>query len=155
MNIRRATFNDARFLFGLRNEPEVRLASWNSELIEFAGHQKWLTSALTNPNRVLYVVENENKEAVGQVRYDLESEDKAEIGVSISGNVGGKGYGAGSLVESAKIFFDEFPKVKKISAHIKPDNAGSVKAFKKAGYSAPKETDYDGHRCLEMILIRQ
>lgn len=158
MNIRKAVQEDKEPLFDLRNEPEVRLASWNSDLIEFAQHQKWLASTLVNPKKAFFVVEDDGpdgeKKLVGQIRYDLEDDAKAEVSVSVFKAYAGKGYGTKSLIESSKMFFNEFPGVKKVVAHIKPDNVGSIKSFAKAGYSAPKEVDYEGHNCLEMIFNR-
>jgi len=154
MKIRRAIKEDSEFLFNLRNKPEVRLASWNSRLVEFPVHQKWLVATLSNPRRALYVAENESGLQIGQVRYDTEREGAAEIGVSVMSEHFGKGYGTKILVESAKIFFAEFPRINKIVAHIKFDNPVSVRVFSKAGYSAPIIVKYEGHDCQEMILTR-
>lgn len=150
MNIRKATHDDAQFLFNLRNEPEVRAASWNSDLVEFINHQKWLISTLSDSNRILYILEEGNA-PIGQVRYDTEDK-KAEVSVSISANFAGRGYASQGLRESAKLFFVERPEVQKIIAHIKPNNTASVKCFANAGFVNCGEMHYEGHKCVKMEL---
>ena len=66
----------------------------------------------------------------------------------------GKGFGTKILIESAKIFFTEFPQITKVVAHIKFDNPNSMRVFSKAGYSAPVAVKYERRDCQEMILTR-
>jgi|SRR3989344_887951 len=152
MLIREANLGDMEFLFKLRNEPEVRAASWSFAQVECVKHVDWFHSILEDPNRMLYIMED-NGVSVGQVRYDGR-EDNAEVNISVSNLFYGNGYASTGLKESAKIFFEKFPLVDIIFAHIKPDNAASVRAFEKAGYEHRGIVQYIGNECVEMTLSR-
>lgn len=153
MVIRRAVQSDVEFLYNLRNEPEVRAASWSSRTIECDAHVIWFDALMDDPMRELYILED-NGVQVGQIRYDTKEGGTAEVNISISSQYYGKGYASEGLFESAKTYFANNPLVKTIFAHIKPDNAGSLKAFNKSGYAQKGLVNYQGHECVEMTLDR-
>lgn len=151
--IRRAGESDSQFLFDLRNEESVREASWNTSPVDLESHKNWLAKSLASSSRFLFVTEVDG-EPVGQVRYDLNDDgESAEVSISVTSRMHGKGLGTKMLTGSAKEFFETNPKVKIIYAHIKPNNPGSVKAFEKSGYRLTETTEFDGHNCVEMILL--
>lgn len=144
---------DAKFLFELRNEPEVCAVSWNREPLVWDDHIVWFQKSLANLNRSFFVLRSDPGEPVGQVRYDVDGET-AEVGVSVSNRFYGRGYASRGLQESVKMFFESFPEVLVVFAHIKPDNVASVRTFEKAGYKDKKIVNFEGHECVEMTLSR-
>ncbi|MBI2023001.1 GNAT family N-acetyltransferase [Candidatus Giovannonibacteria bacterium] len=158
MNIRKAKHGDEKFLFNLRNEEPVRLASWNSDEVDLETHQKWFAGVLADPNRILYVIDDVvqhfGETSVGQVRYDIRGEI-AEVHVSVEHRFFGLGYASKGLRESAKMLFSEHPEVQRIIAHIKQDNVPSLKAFAKAGYKYGGIVPYKKIVCVEMTLARR
>lgn len=152
MIIRMAKRTDAGFLYNLRNEEQVRAVSWRTTFVDTEEHLDWFDRVLEDPNRVLYILE-ENRVSVGQVRYDVEGET-AEVSISVPSHFCGRGYGTTGLKETVKIFFESFPKVSIIFAHIKLDNIASIRIFEKAGYKNKKIVNFEGHECVEMTLSR-
>lgn len=153
MIVTRAMLEDAKFLFELRNEPEVRAVSWNREPLAWDNHIMWFRKSLANLNRSFFVLRSDSGEPVGQVRYDVSGEI-AEVSVSVSNRFYGKGYASNGLKKSVKVFFESFPKVLVIFAHIMSDNIASIRTFEKAGYKDKKMVNFEGHECVEMILNR-
>jgi RimJ/RimL family protein N-acetyltransferase len=67
--LRPATLEDAKTLFEWRNDPQVRAASHDQNKICFEDHLAWLENSLANPDRELYIAE-EDGVSVGTVRLD-------------------------------------------------------------------------------------
>lgn len=152
MNIRKAERRDLSFLYYLRNEPEVRAASWRVSIVDTDEHLDWFDKVIDDPNKILFILEN-NGVLVGQVRYDVDGEI-AEVNVSVSNQHYGNGYASEGLSESAKLLFEDNPAIRIIFAHIKPDNLASIRTFEKAGYQDKQIIDFEGHKCVEMMLSR-
>jgi len=153
VRIDKVMFSDELFLFELRNEPDVRSASWNAKPVKWEDHVKWLRASLVNVNCSFFILRSDEGCPVGQVRYDVSCKS-AEVGISVSSRNSGNGYATRGLQETAILFFQNYPRVQTIFAHIKHDNIASLKIFAKAGYSPPVRVNYEGHDCLEMILNR-
>ena len=68
--LRPATTEDADILLEWRNDPETRIASHNTAEVQRNDHISWLSRTLGNPERRLYVAE-EDGDPVGTVRADF------------------------------------------------------------------------------------
>lgn len=153
ISFRKANKGDLEFIFNLRNEEAVRLASFNSDPIDFEVHSKWFPKILASDSSVIFIAELDGK-PIGQVRFDFMGDDVAEVNIAVTQNYCGKGHGSKILKESAKKFFNDSPVIKKLYALIKPDNKSSIHAFEKAGYEFHRNTQQKGCNCVEMILNR-
>lgn len=155
MNIvlRKAMAGDAKFLFDLRNEDGVRRASFTSDPISWETHAQWFQKKLASGDSVLYIVEV-GSVPIGQVRFDFERDESAEVSIAISEQYRGRGYGAKALVVASKSFLQEFSVIQRIDAYIKPDNAASVKSFGNAGYVLRGNAVMKSLPCVEMVLLR-
>jgi RimJ/RimL family protein N-acetyltransferase len=125
LNLRPATLEDAETLFEWRNDPQVRAASHNQDEISFESHLAWLESSLTNPDRKLYIAE-EDGVRVGTVRADL-VEGAYALSWTVSPEWRGKGIGrrmVSLLVEQIK---------EPIQAEVKVENLASIKIAQTAG----------------------
>lgn len=152
--LRRANAEDADFLFQLRNEQEVRAASWNTEAISYEEHRHWFEQSLANPLRIILIVEV-NGNPVGQIRYDIDGTAKnAEVSIAFLPEQRGKGLGTEALVRSAQAIFAQFQNIRKLYAHIKSGNLGSANSFLKAGYTQTETENYKGHACIELIKTK-
>lgn len=130
--LRQADEEDMERLFQWANEPAVRRNSFSTEEISYKEHQEWYRKLLagTDCKQYIYMV---NNEAVGQIRLTVKGE-AAEISYSVSVEKRGMGYGKemlGLLNEKVK---QDFPRVKKLVAKVKPDNIVSQKVFCDTGY---------------------
>lgn len=70
LTLRPATLEDTDRLLEWRNDPDTRSASHRSVPVQRDEHLAWLAATLRNPDRRLYVAE-ENGVPVGSVRADL------------------------------------------------------------------------------------
>ena len=154
MILRKAHIGDIEFLFSLRNEEAVRLASFISDPIDFGVHQKWFEKKNTDDNCAMFIAEIDSV-SVGQVRFDIVDEKIAEVSIAISESFRGMGHGAGILKESSLLFFENFHDVQLISAFIKMDNYASIKSFSRAGYCYCEDIIKQGNTCVRMILKRK
>lgn len=139
LSFRQARLSDAKFLFNLRNEPEVRANSFSPEKIAWSAHKRWLSGVLKNKKRYLYIVINGRGKRMGQVRFDI-SGKQAEISIALLANFRGRGLGSKVIGQACSYFFNSQTQIKKIIAQIKAKNNSSIKAFAKAGFFAFKIT---------------
>lgn len=102
ISLRPATTQDADLLLEWRNDPETRKASHNTAEVQRDEHISWLSRTLNNPNRRLYVAE-ENGAPVGTVRADL-SEGVWELSWTVSQTREGEGWRNGWLLFWPTIF---------------------------------------------------
>ena len=140
LGLRRATAADSAPLLAWRNDPLTRAMSKSTAAVTAADHEAWFSSALANPKRQLLVAEHEGQ-GVGTVRLDLGEHGGAEISLTVAPAHRGRGLAARMLAAA------EDPArqsgVLWLHALVKPDNAASLKAFKRAGYYGFAET-HDG-----------
>ncbi len=138
IKLKPAKFCDVKFLFDLRNDPTTRSNSFSQEKIKMSEHVNWFKKVSASKNIFIYIVFNEFKKKIGQVRFEV-SKGQAEISIAISKNFRNRGYGLEVVSVSSMFFLDKFPLVKSILARIKKSNVASVGVFEKAGYKILKE----------------
>lgn len=133
LNFRKAKLKDAKFLWQLRNDLEVRKNSFSPEMIKWDNHINWLKKALKDNSRTLCVIEDESRRAVGQARFDKRGKS-SEISVSLHKKVRHKGLGVPAIALATDYFLKHHRAVNRVVAKIKRNNKPSVKAFLRAGY---------------------
>ena len=132
ITLRPAAQDDCRRLWGWRNEPATREASFDTEPISYEDHESWFSRKLDAPEMRIFIIIDANGHEVGYVRFNIEA-DEAEISVSVDGAERGKGYGAAAIRQGSEQVL-ALGQVNRIVAHIKHDNPGSVAAFQRARY---------------------
>ncbi len=152
-HLRKATEDDLRFLYNLRNEKAVRQASFSTSPIPFEQHARWFKKKLVGNDSVIFIVEIGGVPA-GQVRFDVREDGGADGNIAISKNFRGKGYGTPIVKSASQHLFATFPKVHKIHVFIKPTNQASLKTFAKAGFRDIGSTIVKGEPCVELVLKR-
>jgi UDP-2,4-diacetamido-2,4,6-trideoxy-beta-L-altropyranose hydrolase len=131
-NVREVNANDSKFLYEWRNDPVIRRVSREDGIIPLEDHQKWFSSVISDPKRILLLIERGGS-AIGVVRFDFESEC-AEVSIYlVPGNVGG-GLGGGVLRKSEQWLKAKRPNVTIINAEVLGDNRRSHNLFKRGGY---------------------
>ncbi len=150
LNLRKAKISDAKFLWQLRNDPEVRQNSFSQEIIKWPKHLEWLKKVLKNSQRFLYILQDSKGSAVGQVRFDQQG-DSAEISVAIHKKVRSKGYGVPAIQIACESFFLKHKNVKTIIAEVKPENEASLKVFTRAGFKIKQKNN----KVLELFYKKQ
>lgn len=121
-------------LFDWRNDEETRQQSINTAPLERSAHEQWLAKTFINPNRRLFIFE-ENGIPAGTCRIDREVEPDGrevfELSWTIAPNYRGKGLGKKMLGE---LLAKESLRGKLVKATVKGDNLASVKMAEKFGF---------------------
>src|SRR3990167_5482426 len=130
--LKKATPDDVKSIFHLRNHPAIRKNSFSSEEIIFDEHKTWFNSLLKNASRQLLIAKNFKKELIGVVRFDFEK-DFAEVSIYINPGVHGKGYGTKILAQGIEWVMKNYH-CRHIIAKVKSANIVSQKLFLKAGF---------------------
>ena len=123
--LRPATLEDAKILFEWRNDPQVRAASHNQGEISFDDHLAWLEGSLANPNRKLYIAE-EDGVSVGTVRADW-AENAYTLSWTVSPEARGKGVGKHMVLLLVRQIREP------IRAEVKVGNIASIKISREVG----------------------
>ena len=137
MIIRPATYQDSDDLFLWRNDAQTRTMSITSDMVKRQGHDQWLEATLSNPNRVLYIGEVDNKK-IGMCRFDID-EDMACVSINLNPLARGKGMATTFLQKAIDTFWDEYQC--DLTATIKHDNIASMKCFEKIGFIQDRSDD--------------
>ena len=137
--LRNAIKEDSQKLFNWRNDEETRQQSLSTALIEWSAHEQWLTKSLVNPDRTIFIFE-ENGIPAGTCRIDREVEKDGrevfELSWTIAPKQRGKGLGKKMLGELLAL---ETLRGKLIKATIKSDNLASVKMVEKFGFHLERD----------------
>lgn len=153
LTCRRASPDDVMLYYDWTNDEEVRKQSFHSEPVKLGDHRTWFSQRLAEENTMLLVFENENKQPVGQVRFQKENEEGVVIGISIDKRYRNKGLASTMLTLATDNFFEMHPS-KKIYAYIKKANTFSVKAFEKAGFTFFANQEMEGVPSMCYIKIK-
>ena len=131
--LRPAVEADAERVYSWRNHPLVRRASLDTREIPWEEHLAWFRRALESAERRLLIAE-QDESPVGVLRFDVK-EEQAEISIYLDPGRTGQGLGTAMLRAGVEWARGKLQGVKVLSARIRPDNPGSLKAFEKAGFS--------------------
>jgi UDP-2,4-diacetamido-2,4,6-trideoxy-beta-L-altropyranose hydrolase len=137
LTLRAATSADCRFYWEVNNAPSTRALSVSSAPIPWDDHTQWFESKQGDATTPLYVAET-GGQRVGVVRFDL-VDNEAVISVAIAEAHRGRGLGRRVIAEGTRTTL-AIDGVSHVIALIRPDNIGSVRAFKAAGYLHDGET---------------
>src|ERR1039458_4880953 len=132
IKLREATFSDAKIIFDLSNDEEVRTNSINKNLLEWESHKKWLRLRLSDNNYKIFLFFTENN-FIGQVKFEIESKT-AIISISLHRDFRGKGLSSIILKNAIEHFLGENKGINSIIALIRQVNESSIKSFSKAGF---------------------
>ena len=133
VTFRKADLSDANLYYNWLNDPEVREKSFDSNIIKWEDHVNWFNEKIHNPDYYFYIFQNNCLDYIGQVRIQKLNEMNSVIGVSVSSEQRGRGYGSIILIESCKDFF-KLNNSFIINAYIKNNNISSKIIFEKAGF---------------------
>jgi RimJ/RimL family protein N-acetyltransferase len=131
LNLRNADEYDRHLIWVIRNEPEVREASFNTSEIPWEDHKKWYAKALTDPTITMFMIELDEI-PIGTIRFNQE-DDEATVSIAISDGFRGMNYGTVALQMACEKYLETHKT--KIIAYVKCGNVRSTKAFDKAGFT--------------------
>ncbi|MGQ0536415.1 MAG: GNAT family N-acetyltransferase, partial [Methanobacteriota archaeon] len=134
---------DARVLWEWANDPGVRSASFSQAPILWEEHLAWFTARLRDPGCGFFIVTTDDRRPIGQVRLQYDGAT-AEIHVSLAPGERGRGVGVAAIRAATGIALRE-GRAAEVLAHVKPDNAGSLVAFERAGFARVGAIRFKGH----------
>jgi RimJ/RimL family protein N-acetyltransferase len=117
--------------------------SSESELIQFAGQiftfpidQKQVELYLSDPNRTVFKIENENNETIGIAEISIPEENVAKLARILIGekSMRGKGIGTELINKLAEFGFNNLKK-ERIILNVYSWNIGAIKCYEKVGFS--------------------
>ena len=142
LSCRRAEPKDAKAVFEISNDPEVRAASFQTSRIEWEGHLNWFESKLQDSDCHFYVFENGAGQIAAQVRFQKTEQDRFEVSFSIDGAYRGKHCSVRILSMGISRFRKDFGGHCVLIASIKHENIASQKCFGYVGFQ-PLSSDDD------------
>jgi UDP-2,4-diacetamido-2,4,6-trideoxy-beta-L-altropyranose hydrolase len=151
--LRRVGTEDSQLLLEWVNEPGVRAASFSSAPISADEHHTWFERKMRDPACAFFLAIDQRHTPVGQVRFDQESID-AVISVSIDRKFRGRGAGAAVISLACRQLFKE-TSVRMVHAYVKSENAASVSAFVKAGFTRSEPAVVNGRSATHFVLRRE
>ncbi len=134
INHRRATAGDMMLYYEWANDEEVRRQSYQTNSIPLEDHERWFLKKVNDNHCIMLVFENEQKVAVGQVRFQEQEDGHYMIAISIAKDFRSQGLAVPMFVAATHYFFTVHPH-KTIVAFIKKANTRSINAIEKAGYT--------------------
>lgn len=136
IRLRQAVLEDADMVFKWRNDPFVVSRGSLQRTVEWPEHVEWFEQTVLGDRRRMYIIERGNK-AIGQVRFDRETDSACSISVYLTTEFIGKGYGISAIRDACAEVFRLW-NVERIIARVRRDNAIGAKAFVKAGFEKSK-----------------
>lgn len=145
LHIRKAQAADSRRYFNWANDRETRRQAINKEAIAWEDHCKWFERKLAQKNAFLYLLEQE-KEPVGQVRFDADSETESMfiISYSLAPEARGKALGEAVLQKALRQFQLEKKEPLSLLALVKEGNTPSFRIFKNLSFTLAGKTALKG-----------
>lgn len=131
-----ATVDDASVLFDWRNDPSVRRVSRSGDELRWDSHFSWVQETVTSDDRILLVVEQDNR-PVGTVRFDRLGDDGNgfwEVSITVSPARRGQGMAGTILAEGERHFRQSVPEAVLV-AEMLETNQASYRLFRSAGYA--------------------
>lgn len=127
MKLRLATYEDWEMLLKWRNDPETRFNSITQSEINEEEHKTWLKTIISNPDRELYIFEEDNR-PVGTIRSDHRQGNTYMLSWTIAPAERGRGYGTKMLT----LFLEG--RNGKYMAEILESNSSSIKMVVKNNF---------------------
>lgn len=138
LELRPATEEDCKLVFGWANDVETRRQSFTTETIPWEVHEKWFRDCLSREDRKLFICYHEGT-PVGQFRLDILREKEATISYSIAKEYRKRGYGIEMIRTGEKLINTTMPEICILRAEIKRENMPSRKMLMANGYQETVE----------------
>jgi len=146
---------DRKRLWEWANDPGVRAASFSAEPISWESHVAWFAKKLEscqghNPASFIFVAEDDEGSAVGQVRFDTRPEGSWDIDISVDKAMRGRGFGAKIIASGIRELEKSKPNPQ-VHALVKPANVASIRTFEMCGFCRVGTQEIRGHEAIHFI----
>ena len=138
--LREAVADDCMQYWQWANEPSVREMAFDQNHIPWEQHQKWYHHKLTSPDTHLFILKDQHKLSLGQIRFEQAERGVFEIDISIAPNCQSMGLGR-LLVEEGEALLREKTELLRLRSLIKSENHASIALFKSTGFVQTEACD--------------
>lgn len=152
ITLRRAKSEDAEMIFGWRNHPEIIVRGSSGKSVTWDEHENWFSQSLRTIHRILLIIEKDET-AIGQIRFDRESEDYAIMSIYLLPPFAGKGLGVEAIQSGSLMALAEWT-VSKIIACVLESNIPAQRAFLAAGFKPESSLNCCPARHLSFAFAR-
>lgn len=143
MRIRKISEEDIDFVYKVANDPHTRSMSVFTSSIEYEDHKNWFANRLQDLEVSHFIVEMIDATPVGQVIINR----IGEVHVGIHPDHRGNGFSKKALLKIVDFAAKEL-ELTLCTAHIRPENIASIRAFTSVGFTQEGEKDINGLRML-------
>jgi RimJ/RimL family protein N-acetyltransferase len=137
--LRKFKESDARIIYELSNDDEVRKVSITQDKIDWETHINWFNKKINDSDSYYLIAHDFNNNFIGQIKFDIINQI-AIVSISIHKDFRGKRFGAEILRIGCKLFFYCHPYINSIEAYIEDNNINSIRTFLKAGFDFKDHT---------------
>ena len=152
ISLRTARPSDDRLTWGWVRHPSVWKQSLYGTPIPWKTHREWFSRVLTRAGSEYIIAESPKGRPIGQVRFERAGM-RAEVSIVIARESRGQGLGTRVLKAACARHF-RGKSSPPILAHIRPGNAGSVRAFLAAGFRVTGMVSQKGIPCFRLARAR-
>ena len=126
VKLRPVTQKDWKFILDIRNQKEVRIACYDTQIIDFSTHEKYMKKLDTNPNCHQWIIVYNDKD-VGQAKVD-----DLVLGYMLTDEYRGKGIWSNAY----PLVLEEVKKIgyKKLKGTVKFDQKKQLEIALKLGF---------------------
>ena len=152
LRLRAAVMDDAEMVFGWRNLASIVEVGSLKREVSWVEHQRWFEDSLRGDKRHLFIILVDDEPA-GQMRFDRAGPHTAELSLYLLPAFSGRGLGVQAIEDGCHHMW-KTDCAKQIVAWVREDNARSLSAFCKAGFS-PDATGARREGHVRLVLERR
>ena len=142
LTLRPATSDDAALLWRWVNDAAVRASAFSPDPIPWEGHVAWFQRRLQDDGCRIFIAHDPEGSPVGQIRFDLHENGRAQIDVSLAVEHRGRGLASELIVVGLAAYWEEGGS-SQVDAWVREENTASRRSFERAGFSL-EETAHVG-----------
>ena len=116
------------------NDTNLLFKWFNDEDINILDHKKWFSERLKDNNTFIWIIENEKKESLGQIRFQNSTNNYFDVDIYIVDKARKLGIASKALIKVEKI-----SNIKPLRAVVKKNNYLSYLFFTRNSYSLLSE----------------
>ena len=134
LTLRPANAEDADLLWRWVNDPAVRASAFSPDPIPWEGHVTWFQRRLQDDGCRIFIAHDAEGSPVGQIRFDLHDNGRAQIDVSLAAEHRGRGL-ASELITSGLASYWAQGGNSQVDAWVREENTASRRSFERAGFT--------------------
>lgn len=142
IQLREAVDTDCELLWSWANDAKVRDSAYNSDYISWEEHIKWFKGKLSSADSLIFIAEDQNGLALGQIRFDFDG-IVANIDYSLQHDYRGLGLGKIVLRKGIEEVLQRIAKPITFQGKVKTENLASKRSFEQASFSQIAEENKD------------